>query len=202
MNAFDGEDDMKTGTGIKRAAALMVLALIVTALLAPLALADHRWKGEGGHRDLVGRLSHGGGHHGNEATGEAAAWLLGIANFPVVLSLLLKGGRRFLPDASPWRARLASLNRAQKKVLMWLHYLLNPAAVVTAFIHFALSRCRDTVLPEIGLMILIGVVATGLVLKFKLISSSVLKTTFRVHTHPLLVTAVLLVLLIGHTMMD
>ena len=37
--------------------------------------------------------------HGNETTGEIAAWMFGVANFPVALSLILKALRRcFRPD--------------------------------------------------------------------------------------------------------
>lgn len=178
-------------------AVLILLFLAASTLMIPLALADH------GHRGgLKGQLLPRGDHQGNEATGEAAAWLFGAANLPVVLCLLVRGGRRLKSGSPTFQEGLSRFNRVQKKGLMWMHYLLNPVAAAVAATHFLLSRCRETALPEIGLMVVMAVVVTGLVLKFKWSSGGVRRVTFKVHTNPLLLASLAVILVIGHTLMD
>lgn len=142
------------------------------------------------------------GDRGNETTGEIAAWMFGLANVPVALSIVLKTLARFLPTGMNLRDPLTKFNRRQKKVLMTLHYWLNPIALGVALSHFTLSTCRSTAFPEWGLGIMLTAVLLGLTMKFKWSPVSVRQHIFRLHTSPILLIAAVLVLLIGHTIVD
>ena len=64
---------------------------------------------------------------GNELTGLATAWLLGAANFTVLLSLLLKGANRHLPLKPETKNAVGRFNQFQKKHLM--RFLLSVKSV-------------------------------------------------------------------------
>lgn len=174
--------------------AVVLTALIIAIVLAAGAMADK-------HRHF-GKYQFNRGDHGNEATGEAAAWILGIANFPVLLSQLLKTADKVVPLKPASRDSLTTFNRLQRHHLMKLHYWLNPVAIVIAVSHWMLSHCRSTGLPEWGLGIMIAVGALGLVMKLKLAPVSMRKLVYRLHTNPISIPAVLLILLIGHSIVD
>jgi hypothetical protein len=140
--------------------------------------------------------------HGNETTGEIAAWIFGVANFPVALSIILKTCAKLLPLRLNLRDPLTKFNRQQKKYLMKLHYWLNPMALGIALTHFLLSTCRSTTLPEWGLGIMLMTVLLGLMMKFKLSPASMRQRVFKFHTSPILLIAAISILLIGHTIAD
>jgi len=140
--------------------------------------------------------------HGNETTGEIAAWTFGVANFPVVLSIILKTLAKFIPPRFNLRDPLSKLNRQQKKYLMKLHYWLNPIAVGVALIHLSLSSCTSTAFPEWGLGVLLVTVLLGLMMKLKLSPASMRQGVYRFHTSPALLIAAVSILLIGHTIVD
>jgi hypothetical protein len=142
------------------------------------------------------------GDHGDETTGEIAAWMFGVANFPVALSIILKTLARFIPLGLNLRDPLTKFNRQQKKYLMKLHYWLNPIALGVALTHLALSTCRSTAFPEWGLGIMLVTVLLGLMMKFKLSPASMRQRVFRFHTSPILLLATITILLIGHTIAD
>jgi hypothetical protein len=142
------------------------------------------------------------GDQGNETTGEMAAWIFGVANFPVALSIILKTLAKFLPPRLNLRDPLTKFNRQQKKYLMKLHYWLNPIALGIALTHFLLSTCKSTAFPEWGLGIMLVTVLLGLMLKFKLSPASMRQRVFRFHTSPILLIAAISILLIGHTIVD
>lgn len=142
------------------------------------------------------------GDHGDEMTGETAAWMFGVANFPVALSIILKMLAKLLPPGLNLRDPLTKFNRQQKKHLMKLHYWLNPIALAVALTHLFLSTCKSTALPEWGLGVMLVTVLLGLMMKFKLSPASVRQRVFRFHTSPILLIAGIAILLIGHTIAD
>jgi len=140
--------------------------------------------------------------HGNETTGEVAAWMFGVANFPVALSVILKTLARFIPPRLNFRDPLTRFNRQQKQYLMKVHYWLNPIALGVALIHLSLSSCTSTAFPEWGLGIMLVTVLLGLMMKFKLSPASMRQKVFRFHTSPILLIAAISILLIGHSIVD
>ncbi len=171
---------------------------------------DHKgsWKGsskhgiEGWGQGLAGGLSGKGRDKGNETTGEITAWSLGVANLTVALSILIRWLRGFVPLAPETKSALARFNATQKKYLMQLHYTLNPVILLLALIHWSLSRCRSTALPEWGLVIMGGLALLGIVLKFKLCSKDALKNVHKIHTQPILLLILIALLIMGHMSMD
>jgi uncharacterized membrane protein len=139
---------------------------------------------------------------GNETTGEMAAWIFGVANFPVAVSIILKALAKLAPLRTNHRDVLIRINRQQKKHLMKVHYWLNPVALGVALTHFLLSTCRSTVFPEWGLGILLVTVVLGLMMKFRLSPASMRQRVFRFHTSPVLLILAISILLIGHTIVD
>jgi hypothetical protein len=163
---------------------------------------DHKESKHQGKRTEEHRLIKGDqgkkGDHGNETTGEMAAWLFGIANFPVALSIILKTSAKFLPPALNVKDPITRFNRQQKKYLMKLHYWLNPIALGIALTHFMLSTCKSTAMPEWGLVIILATVLLGLMMKFKLSPASMRQRVYKFHTSPFLLIAAISILLIGH----
>jgi hypothetical protein len=142
----------------------------------------------------------GGEEAGGEATGLIAAWLFGIANFPVVLSIVLKTGRKLLPSESSLGKITEQTNRRQKRLLMKLHYWLNPIAAGVAILHLSIAECNSTLMPELGLGVMIFIIILGLMMTFRLSPSSMRKAIFRLHTSPVSLMAAILILIIGHAM--
>jgi hypothetical protein len=142
------------------------------------------------------------GDKGNETTGEIAAWLLGAANFTVALSILIKGFNRIAPLSSDFKGALTRFNHLQKKHLMRLHYFLNPVILGVALTHWLLSRCRSTSLPEWGLLVMALLMAIGVTLKLRLCPKTSIKMVHRLHTQPAAFLALIVILLIGHSIVD
>jgi hypothetical protein len=139
---------------------------------------------------------------GHEVTGQIAAWLLVSANLTVFFSIITKGVNRFLPLSPQRKHSIKAFNQFQKKYLMRFHYVLNPIALCVAFLHFLLSSCRSSPLPEWGLVLVTMVVLLGLVLKFKAPPKWMRKSVYRFHTSSAAFSAVILVLVVGHLMVD
>jgi hypothetical protein len=146
------------------------------------------------------RLKRGDG--GNELTGQTAAWLLVVANLTVILSMLMKGVSRYVPLMPGTKNAIKRLNQFQKKHLIRFHYVLNPAALCIAGLHFLLSFCHKSSLPEWGLLILLIMVLLGLMLKFKATPKWMVEFIYRLHTSPAVFAALILVLVVGHLMLD
>jgi hypothetical protein len=141
-------------------------------------------------------------NEGSETPGQIAAWLLLVANLPVALSLLVKGTNRFAPLRAESKKTLANLNRMQKKALMWLHYYLNLAVLGIALWHWLFSRCKSSALPELGLMIMVSVIALGFLIKFKLCPKALRTYAYQIHTQPVIFLAMFMVLTVGHLIID
>jgi hypothetical protein len=137
---------------------LIVIALLATIFILPgVAKADgHRKFKSWIERSERDRSSVFDKHdEGNETAGQIAAWLLVAANLPVVLSVLIKWTNRFVPIHAKLKNGLSGFNRFQKKYLMRFHYLLNPLVLGIALWHWLSSRCKSTVLPEWGLIVMV-----------------------------------------------
>jgi hypothetical protein len=141
-------------------------------------------------------------NEGNETAGQMAAWLLLVANLPVALSLLIKGMNRFAPIGAELKKTLANINRMQKKALMWLHYYLNLSILGIVLWHWLSSRCKSSALPELGLIVMVTVIALGFFIKFKLCPKSFRKLAYQIHTQPVVFIVMILVLTIGHLIVD
>lgn len=139
---------------------------------------------------------------GNETTGQTAAWLLVAANLTIALSTLIKGGSRFLPLDSQIKNSMKKFNQLQKKHLMRFHYVLNPIALGVAFFHFLLSSCRSSPLPEWGLILVTIMVSLGLILKFKVSPKGMRKFVYRLHTTSATFLIIILLLVVGHQIVD
>jgi hypothetical protein len=139
---------------------------------------------------------------GNETTGQTAAWLLVAANLTIALSILIKGGSRFLPLDSQLKNSMKRFNQFQKKHLMRFHYVLNPIVLCVAFFHFLLSSCRSSPLPEWGLILVTMMVFFGLILKFKVSPKGMRKFVYSLHTAPATFFIMILLLVVGHQIVD
>ncbi len=186
--------------------------LVLSSLISPLPAceADSRGARSGHYRHNDGRhngatrglFGRGGHDEGNETTGQIVAWSLAAANLTVALSLIIRGAKRFAPLGAEAKRALGKFNSKQKKYLMKFHYGLNPVILLLAVLHWNLSRCRSTALPEWGLLTMTAVVALGIVLKFKLCPKTFLRNIHRMHTQPVLFLLLVTMLLIGHLTMD
>ncbi len=184
------------------ATALLLSGMYVMACV-PTATADdygHRGKQDG--RNLFSTSNHGKGDKGNEFTGEATAWLFTAANLPVLLGLLFRRIIHNTAMAGNLKDRLKRFNLAQKKYLMPFHYILNPLALLLAFIHFSLSHCRSSSLPEWGLALMTSLVLIGMLVKFKVSPKRIRRTVYQIHTNPLPVGLLVIILVVGHSIVD
>jgi hypothetical protein len=185
-------------------AASLLLSVIYFMASVPWGIADddHRKRHEHRDENTSSSLDHGNGDEGNELTGESAAWVFAAANLTVAFSLIAKGLTRYAPLTTIVRDRVKRLNQVQKRYLMPTHYFLNPLALILAFIHFSLSRCPSSSFPEWGLAVMAILTGIGMMLKYKILPKSIRGTVYQIHTNPFLLGLLLLVLLIGHSIID
>jgi hypothetical protein len=203
---------MKTKERKTKLIMFLTCYLLLTAILTPMPLCmadDHG--GSGKHQDkhgdkkgagVLGGLVERGHDEGNETTGQMVAWSLAAANLTVALSIIIRGLKQFTPLAPETKSTLSKFNSSQKKYLMRFHYFLNPVILLVAVLHWTLSRCKSTALPEWGLLTMGVIVVLGIVLKFKLCPKAFLRNVYKVHTHPLLFLILISMLLFGHLSMD
>ena len=141
-------------------------------------------------------------NEGNETAGQIAAWLLVLANFTIAFNILTRWINRFTPLAIGFKKGLTSLNRFQKKHLMRFHYYLNPAISGIVLWHWLSSRCKSTALPEWGLLIFAIMIILGIILKWKFFPKPFQKIVYQIHTQPFIFIAMIMVLTIGHIIVD
>jgi hypothetical protein len=184
--------------------AMLLLSAICLMVFGANAIADDgHHKRHSQRNDRISSFREPGkANEGNEFTGESAAWMLALANLTVVFSLLAKGLTRYARLSADAKDRVKRLNQTQKKHLMLFHYFLNPSALILAFIHFSLSRCRSTSLPEWGLVVMAILAGIGLMVKYKVSPKGLQRTVYQIHTNPFLLGCLLLLLLIGHSIID
>lgn len=192
---------------------ILIVLMSLTVWLAPsLAIADDHEKGHNNfkkheigkeHDDQYDDKREGNkDDEGNEATGQTAAWLLVAANLTVALSILMKGVSRFFPLKQETISSIKRFNQLQKKYLMRFHYVLNPVALCIAIYHFLLSSCPSIPLPEWGLILLTVMVFLGIMVKFKASPKRIKGFVYRLHTSQAAFSAVILVLVVGHLVVD
>lgn len=184
---------------------IRTLIISIILCLPPAAGVESYAQGRGGSRGYHGggfEQESGRGGHGGDGLGQAAAWLFGIANLPVALSIVLKSLAKTSPEGSSTREAVARANRKQKKYLMKLHYWLNPVAVMAAVTHFLSAECASTAMPELGLGVMLLICLLGFMVLFRRHPASLKRAVFRFHTSPLLFTAGVGILFIGHSMID
>jgi hypothetical protein len=192
---------------------LVLLILSIVRVFPDLVIADDHKTNKRHYKQYENnREHHDDGDHkkqrvqkddeGNETTGQTAAWILVAANLTIALSILIKGGSRFLPLNSQIKDSLKRFNQLQKKHLMRFHYVLNPIALCVAFFHFLLSSCRSSPLPEWGLILVTMMVFLGLILKFKVSPKGIRKFVYRLHTTPATFFIMILLLVVGHQIVD
>ncbi len=191
--------------------ALLACCLLFAALAVSVSLAPAGDHGAGKHFGkyfegkadrTFGGLRTRGRDKGNETTGQIAAWGLALANLAVGISLLSKAVRRYAPLSEGVKNSVGKFNGFQKKHLMVFHYFLNPVILAIALLHWTLSRCRDTALPEWGLVTMGVAVGLGIVLKYRLCPKSLLRNVYTMHTRPVMLLVFVFLLLIGHFAMD
>lgn len=141
-------------------------------------------------------------NEGNETAGQVAAWLLLIANVPVVLSLLAKSTSKFAPIGVKFKEDLKRFNRFQKKHLMLLHYYMNLLVFAIATWHWASSRCKSSALPELGFITMAIVISFGVLIKFKICPQPLRNSVYKIHTQPIIFLSLILVLTMGHLIVD
>lgn len=189
------------------------LVLLIFLVLPGLLLADDHEKGERHSRRYDLRKEHYGDDdhrrrrlkkddEGNEVTGQIAAWLFISANLTVAFSIIIKGASRFLPIGPQTAISMKRFNQLQKKHLMRFHYVLNPVALCIALLHFLLSSCRSTRLPEWGLVLVTMMVVFGIVLHFKISPKWMWRVVYRLHTASATYPALIVLLLVAHLILD
>jgi hypothetical protein len=178
----------------------------------PLAANDH--KRSGSHHEQYERIKEHDDYEdrkrrrlkkedeGNELTGQTALWLLVAANLTVVLSILVKGVNRYLPLEPETKSTMKKFNQFQKKHLMRFHYVLNPSALCIAGLHFLLSSCHKSSLPEWGLLFVTMMVFLGLMVKFKVFPKWMWRFVYRLHKSPAAFSVLILLLVVGHLIVD
>jgi hypothetical protein len=181
---------------------LSVWIILCMVLTAEVQLYAHGHRGSGsydgaGYEQAAGREEKGG-----EASGQIAAWLFGIANFPVLVSILLKGCAKAMPQSVKLKEAVGQINRKQKRYLMKLHYWLNPVAIGVAIIHFLSTKCEATAIPELGLGMMLFISILGLLVTFRLSPAFMRKAIIRLHTSPIVLIAGVVILMIGHSMIE
>jgi hypothetical protein len=186
---------------LRKLSLLIILSYcLVLPAVAP-SYADERQESRHhfgrGYAQAAGREEGAGG-----APGQIAAWLFGIANFPVVFSILMKASGKVMPPSWNFKETIEKINRRQKRYLMKLHYWLNPVAIGVAVIHFLSTKCEATAIPEIGLGVMLLVCILGIMVTLQWSPASMRKNIFRFHTSPILLIASISILLIGHSMVD
>jgi len=192
---------------------LIPLLLIAFQLLPCVVDADDHKKRESAYKRYESRDEHyesrdrtgrrlGREDDGNEVTGQTAAWLLVAANFTVVLSILIKALIRHYSFEPETISSIKRFNQRQKRHLMRFHYILNPVALCMAGIHFSLSSCRSSPLPEWGLICLAIVVFLGFIVKFKLAPKRIRRFVHRLHTGWAAISVMIILLVVGHMIVD
>jgi hypothetical protein len=171
---------------------------------APSGMADDRHSGRvhSERKSSQGVSIHESDDEGNETTGQIAAWLLAGANLTVALSILIKWTNRFCPLWPKVKSFLSNFNRFQKKHLMRLHYYLNPVIMGVALWHGLESRCKSTSLPEWGVFLMVFVMMTGILVKLRRCPPGLRKSVHQLHTQPLIFITLILMLTVGHTIVD
>lgn len=138
---------------------------------------------------------------GNEFTGEATAWLFGVASIPVGVNLISRAIIRYAPFRERILGLIRRINNIQRKYLMPLHTYLSILALGLGILHLTLSSCTANPFPELGLILTSIVVTTGLLFKWKIVPSAFRKVLYQFHASLIVSGILLVVLFTGHAVM-
>lgn len=139
---------------------------------------------------------------GNEFTGEATAWLFGASSVPVGVDLISRTVIRYMPIGETVKGFIRRINNLQRKYLMPLHTYLSIVALGLGILHLTLSSCVANPLPELGLILMGIMAATGLLFKWKAVPSILRKALYQFHTSLIVLGVLLVILVTGHAVMD
>jgi hypothetical protein len=141
---------------------------------------------------------------GNGFTGQAAGWLFGISCLPVAFCISTRFINRQAALPLPIKRPLEHFARANKKYFMPFHTYFGILGLILGIIHLIFSSCPNP-LPEWGLIIAGLLVATGMLIKYRIAAKlfpRFVKRIYQFHAS-LVVTGILaVVLLAGHILMD
>jgi hypothetical protein len=68
--------------------------------------------------------------------------------------------------------------------------------------HYTASQCQSTSLPEWGFFLLLMTTTLGVLIKFKLCPKVMMRSIYQIHTQPVMIIALTLVLTVGHLIVD
>jgi hypothetical protein len=139
---------------------------------------------------------------GDEFTGQASAWIFGLASLPVVIDLTAKFVTRRKNLSAKLKAAIQQLNLRQRKYLMPWHTYLSIAALGFGFLHLFLSSCPAVFLPELGLAMMTIMVVSGLVIKVKIGPISWRKILCKFHLSLVVSGIVVMTLFLSHVILD
>ena len=184
-------------------ASFLFLLSITFFAYAPNANADdHNERRKRRGKNHLSSLGHDRGDKGDEFTGQFAAWIFAAANLPVALSLIFRRVKDLALISMETKERIKFFNKFQKKHLMRFHYFLNPLAIIIAFLHFSLSSCRTSSLPDWGLTAASTLSLFGVLVKFAVLPKRFRKTIYKIHTSPVPFGLACVLILIGHSIVD
>jgi hypothetical protein len=139
---------------------------------------------------------------GNDTTGQATAWVAGAGFVPLVVDWTTRQVLRRVPLREKIKSVVIRFNSFQRKFLMPLHTYLSVLALTLGILHLTLSSCPTNPFPEIGLIVMGILTATGLIFKWKKTPAALKKYFYKFHAS-LIVSGILSAILItGHLVMD
>jgi hypothetical protein len=182
---------------------LMIISLAGFALLAVVLaeLAESSWVVPNFMQTYLSYRDAWQNSTGNEFTGEATAWLFGVSAVPVGIDLISRTVIRYVPLGETAKGFIRRINNIQRKYLMRFHTWLSILALGLGILHLTLSSCAANPFPEWGLILTGILVTTGLLFKWKAVSSKFRKTLYKFHSSLIVTGALLIVLVIGHSVM-
>lgn len=172
--------------------------IILVSIYIPASHADDHYRFKTKTHSIFSEKNHG-NDHGNETTGVFAAWLFAAANINILASLFVRKSKKYLPKNK--KTILKKISTIQSVLLKPLHYILNPVAFSFAFLHFLMSVCKSSILPEIGFIIMSFSAAAGIMLKFNFLNKH-RKAIYKFHTSLIPLSVFLAVLFTGHMIID
>jgi hypothetical protein len=139
---------------------------------------------------------------GDEFTGEAAAWLIGLSLFPIAMDWIARIMIRSGFFGEKVKQFIRQKNTFLKKIFMPFHTYLSILAMVSGILHLIISSCEANPLPELGLILLVILVITGLLFKLKIIPTAVRTSLYKFHSSFIISGLFFVILYVGHAVME
>jgi hypothetical protein len=178
---------------------LLTVLIIFASVSIPAVHADDHYKFKNKNIHSIFDKKNHKEDHGNETTGLFAAWLLAAANINILVGFFIRKSKNYLPQNK--KKFVKKISRMQSVLLRPLHYILNPLALSFALVHFIMSACRSSSLPELGFFIMVLTATAGLMLKFNFFNKY-RRFIYKFHTSLIPLSIFLAVLLAGHMIID